>query len=602
MNSNRYAIFPFGQVEYGSKVVIYGAGRAGQNFFRQVENTHYCTVLYFVDKNYENIPVHGIEVKPVEALLGTPEYDYCIISPLDPVVRASVYDALLTLGMPNSKIILPQDNEFDWSWYGFANAETEFEYGLTLENYFRQCDARKFVSSNRIDIAVRYLLFKDFINEISNQEHLSLFSRYTMARTGGKEGVFFHSDGGKSGIKEFIEKGKALCESISEKGFLKEHFVPMNESGEALDGLHRIAAAIVTGDTVWAREYQNSEQLYVNSTFFNQEGFNTADKIRVLRAFSDIYSGECSIAVLFSPVSEHWEFIERQIAKHSTVVGRVDLDFNGNYIAFENILHEMYEDAAFLDYRIDRKLNVLKMSPLLMRVLLLSNEGVGEDEISFHQRLKSIKFAIRDSLIFDVDEVPIHLHISDNRKEYIHLKHLLLSVNTLNCMRRKFVQRYTQQFIDMLDEFKLWCGEHNIPITDTCIVGSASMNVFGIKEAEDVDFTLLSQYRTQLNGDGPYKISDNLEIVRQNYVRSIDGDVITDKALIGDDNLYFWFYGCKFLNLDLLYKKKQFNNRPKDIEDLRKLDLFMDLELAYDGKSALRKQIEDEMFRRRLCF
>lgn len=355
----------------------------------------------------------------------------------------------------------------------------------------------------------------------------------------------------------------------------------------------------MSDEPIWVREYPDSEQLHVDLTFFDKNGFNVNDKIRILRAFADIYPGQCAIAVLFAPVADMWEFIERQLVKTFRLVGSVDLDFNGNYVGFDNIMHEMYDDAAFCDLRIDRKLTVLKMSPLTMRVLLLSDEGI-KDKTLFFERLKAIKFSLRDSMFFDVKEVPVVCHMPDNRNEAEHLKHLLLSTNNLETMRKKFTQRYTSKFIEMLNSFKSWCITNNIPITDTVIVGSAAMTVFGLKEADDIDFTLMAEHRERLNGDGMYKISDSLEIVRKDYVRSVDGEIIPDETVITDDNMYFWFYGCKFLNLDLLYKKKKYNHRPKDIEDLRLLDLFFELEYVFDDKTSLRKQVEDEMQRRKL--
>jgi hypothetical protein len=373
-----YAIFPFGQVERGSRCVIYGAGRAGQNFFRQVKGAGYCSIEYMVDRNWENIDVHGTVVRPMEALLDTFGYDCCVISILDPVIRQSIVDDIISLGIPQGKIVIPQNNEFCWFWYGFSSAKNEYEYAQSFENYFRCCDAREFVSSKRIDICIRYLLFKDFLNGLDNSAHLSLYSRYVLARTGGKDIAWFHSsDSPKNCVSDYVANGKKLVQSIAERGFKKESYVPVNNFNEPLDGLHRITAAIVSDEPIWVRKYPNSEQIHFDFLFFDKAGFNTEDKIRTLRAFADIYPGECTTAVLFAPVADMWLFIERQLAKSFTIVGSVDYDFCGNYVAFDNIVHEMYDDAAYCNSRIDRKIAVLKMSPLTMRVVLLSDEGFG---------------------------------------------------------------------------------------------------------------------------------------------------------------------------------------------------------------------------------
>jgi hypothetical protein len=600
MNSN-YAIFPFGQVEHGSKVVIYGAGRAGQNFFHQVRNMQYCDIIYIVDQNYERIKFYGVEIRPIEALKNSSEYDYCVISVLDFNAKQQIFDTIKSLGIPEEKIILPVNNEFSWAFYGFSSQSQEYEYAKSFEGYFRQCDAREFVRSKRMDITVRYLLFKDFINRIDRPEHKSLYSRCVLARSGGKEAALFHSGDGKDGVRNYIEKAKELCESISENGFLPEHYIPVSECGATLDGLHRIAAAIVTGNPVMVREYHNSQPLYCDFSIFERTGFGTEDKIRVLRALADICPDDCAVAVLFAPVFEMWKFIESKFEEQFTIVGRIDLDFSGNYVAFENILHELYNDGAFCNQLIYRKINVLKMSPLQMRLLLLSGEGFKDAEIPFFERMKTLKTRIRESMFFDTMEVPVVLHTPDNINESILIKNILLSVNNLRHARRRFTQRYTKKFIDMLNEFKSWCYTRGIPVADTCIVGGAVMNVFGIKEADDIDFILMPEHRAKLTGDDSCKISDTLDIAGKNRNIFFDGNVISDKTIITDDNMHFWFYGCKFLDLDLLHKRKQLSERQKDKESLRMLDMFMELETAYNGKTALRRQIEDEMFRRGLC-
>jgi hypothetical protein len=219
--------------------------------------------------------------------------------------------------------------------------------------------------------------------------------------------------------------------------------------------------------------------------------------------------------------------------------------------------------------------------------------------MSFWGRLKAVKCFLRDSIFFDIKEVPVVCHAPDNPEESVRLKHILLSVNNLNNNNKRFTQRYTNQFIDMLNAFKSWCTESNIPITDTVIVGSAPMVVFGIRKTNDIDFTFMPEYRKRLYGDGIHKISDTLKIVGKDFY-SIGNEIISDETIITDDNLYFWFYGCKFLNLELVYKMKQSKRHLKDIEDLKLLDLFAELESVFDGKAALRKQVEDEMQRRKL--
>lgn len=58
-----YYLFPFDRVRKGSGVAVYGAGKVGQDYLRQIEITDYCNVVAVVDQAYmelENVQAPGI--------------------------------------------------------------------------------------------------------------------------------------------------------------------------------------------------------------------------------------------------------------------------------------------------------------------------------------------------------------------------------------------------------------------------------------------------------------------------------------------------------------------------------------------------------------
>ncbi|MCL2399181.1 MAG: FkbM family methyltransferase [Defluviitaleaceae bacterium] len=124
----KYKIFPFGQVERGAKVVIYGAGPDGQNFIKQVQNTQYCQILWVVDKRHEELQTwEGIEVKGSDSLKAFSEYDYCVVSTRVAASEQEICDTLLNeIGVPGQKIIRPKLNEFKWDWpeYNYRNSDS----------------------------------------------------------------------------------------------------------------------------------------------------------------------------------------------------------------------------------------------------------------------------------------------------------------------------------------------------------------------------------------------------------------------------------------------------------------------------------------------
>ena len=49
-----YYLFPFDRVNKGERIVIYGAGAVGRDYYRQLIETDYCKVIAIVDKTFDN--------------------------------------------------------------------------------------------------------------------------------------------------------------------------------------------------------------------------------------------------------------------------------------------------------------------------------------------------------------------------------------------------------------------------------------------------------------------------------------------------------------------------------------------------------------------
>lgn len=98
-------VFPFEHVKHGSRIIIYGAGKVGQIYWRQVERTQYAEIVCLADQCSERYQGIGIEVvKPVE--IQKREYDQIVIAMSWPALRQEVVTWLQeTLGIPQEKII-----------------------------------------------------------------------------------------------------------------------------------------------------------------------------------------------------------------------------------------------------------------------------------------------------------------------------------------------------------------------------------------------------------------------------------------------------------------------------------------------------------------
>lgn len=94
--------FPYSKIEKGSRVILYGAGQAGQDMYNQIRETDYCQLALWVDKNWINME-HELIVSP--EMIQTCVYDYVIIAISAEDVVLKVEEFLKSIGVSGSQIV-----------------------------------------------------------------------------------------------------------------------------------------------------------------------------------------------------------------------------------------------------------------------------------------------------------------------------------------------------------------------------------------------------------------------------------------------------------------------------------------------------------------
>ena len=93
-------LFPFDRVAKGARIVLYGAGKVGHHFRKQVDMTGYCQVAYWLDQNYRKEGVIG-----PEDFAGKADYDCVVVALASEAGRRQVKEDLTKLGVPAEKIV-----------------------------------------------------------------------------------------------------------------------------------------------------------------------------------------------------------------------------------------------------------------------------------------------------------------------------------------------------------------------------------------------------------------------------------------------------------------------------------------------------------------
>lgn len=95
--------FPYTQVPFRSKVVIYAAGMVGKAFYGQLRASKYADLVLWVDQDWKKIDAK-LGVQAVERITDT-EYDYVIIAIDNEVIADKISKTLLQMNVLQSKIV-----------------------------------------------------------------------------------------------------------------------------------------------------------------------------------------------------------------------------------------------------------------------------------------------------------------------------------------------------------------------------------------------------------------------------------------------------------------------------------------------------------------
>lgn len=74
-----YYFFPYTLIKEHSKVVLWGAGKVGRDYYEQIQENNYCEIVLVVDKKYEDIIWNETSIHRPSDILDC-EYDYIVIS------------------------------------------------------------------------------------------------------------------------------------------------------------------------------------------------------------------------------------------------------------------------------------------------------------------------------------------------------------------------------------------------------------------------------------------------------------------------------------------------------------------------------------------
>lgn len=111
MSEYKY-LFPYEKVAPKSKILIYGAGLLGQEYYLQMSITHYCTIIGFVDKNYQKYTNSAITVYSPDDIPSL-EFDYVVVALRMAAAFNEIKRNLTIAGVPDDRIVAVYERNYE---------------------------------------------------------------------------------------------------------------------------------------------------------------------------------------------------------------------------------------------------------------------------------------------------------------------------------------------------------------------------------------------------------------------------------------------------------------------------------------------------------
>lgn len=86
------------------KIILYGAGNVGHDFYFQLSHYNTCAIVAWCDKNWQNITNEFFEITSLQTAI-TQDFDVILIAVLDKRIAEGIKNLIIENGVDNTKII-----------------------------------------------------------------------------------------------------------------------------------------------------------------------------------------------------------------------------------------------------------------------------------------------------------------------------------------------------------------------------------------------------------------------------------------------------------------------------------------------------------------
>lgn len=442
---------------------------------------------------------------------------------------------------------------------------------IEKEYEVKNIDPFEFLSGRRIDILIKYLYVRHFLNNDSNTfivnfylENIRAFNQFVEA-----------DDTNKVGKDAFIQNFNSLICSVRDEGYNKNMYIPIDGNMLPIDGAHRIAVACALCESIPCVILNNEANIF-DCDYFRKRGMPDYYLDYATIKYAEIKSN--TYMVLVWPVSlGHDDELVEILNRYGSIINRKNVKMT--YDGLVNLQRIVYRDEPWLgSYSNDFEGAHTKSTQCY-------NENGILRAFLFESKANMIMMKEEIRKVFNLGKHSVH--INDSHEETIDISQLIFNDNNIHYLNSS-TRKEMRVFESLLDNFIDYLNKNNIDKKRVAVIGGV-LALYGIRDAKDLDYISLV--------DLPSKISDTIEL----ETKKMNYSCLSVSDIINDPRNHINYKGIKFASLSVLLeiKEKRGNDSDKlDASYIRKL--LKDGVVQYSMAERLSKFFTISFYRRNI--
>lgn len=414
-------------------------------------------------------------------------------------------------------------------------------------NTLKPNEYNKFITSNRFDLMAKYLYVKHFHIKKYTNFFIELYKSHINTFNG-----CYEYPGTKNNINDFIQSFDNLILSIKNNNFNNDFPIPIGNNNVIINGAHRIVTSYFLKKNIYF-QYQNKVACPYNYSFFlNRKKFPSLQPIYADTMALEYININSNIRIMcLYPKAyniNNINIIKNIISTYGNIYYEKTIQFNQN--GFNNLIKELYRGEKWIG-------GLFPNGVTEKTKLCFDNKPTTFFLIDMKDTNKLIEMKEKCRSLYKLKKHS--LHVSDYTNDTFRIASSVLNKNSIHFLNNG-TNDITMNTKLLLNKF---FNEVKLNKEDFCLTSSLIMEMYGLRQAKDIDYLHENNYNINTNNIGLHSG------IWENYYN------IHKKNIIYNPENHFYFNGFKFATLKVIMDMKQNRAEFKDLNDIELIKKFV---------------------------